>query len=124
MRPNIKLRSGVVVPNSDTIMGGAYVPWSGQCTDRHFALAPPPCCSEQVDTWANLLTMSGSKVNTANTYTFGGADSVVEIIVEIPSRSDSPDGFGAAGTDGTDGAAGPGWCRRSRGSPRTGSKDQ
>ena len=49
--------------------------------------------------------------NTANTYTFGGADSVVEIM-EIPSQvlavAGADGAAGAAGADGADGADGAG----------------
>ena len=80
MRVNV-LRSGVVVPDSNTIMGGAYV--RGQ----------PDAQSGIASGTTTLLLGLGDTINfqmveegnTANTYTFGGSDSVVEII-EIPSE--------------------------------------
>ena len=80
LRANV-LRSGVVVANSATIMGGTYV------------RAISPAASGVVSGTTTLLLETGDTItfqmaeegNTGNTYTIGGADSVVEII-EIPSE--------------------------------------
>ena len=80
MRANI-LRSGVVVPNSATIMGGAYV--RGQANAQTgISYGTTTLLFGAGDTLTFQMREEG---NTANTYTFGGADSVVEI-VEIPSQ--------------------------------------
>ena len=96
MRANI-LRIGTVVPNSNAIMGGAYV------------RAQPNAQSGILSGMATLLLGLGDTLtfqaveegNTSNTYTFGGSDSIIEII-EIPSEivgvegSPGPAGAGAA----------------------------
>ena len=104
LRANV-LRSGVVVPNSGTIMAGAYV--------RAIAGATSGVASGTT----TLLLGAGDtitfqmreEVNTANTYTIGGSTSVVEII-ELPSEVVGVEGAagaaGAAGTAGSDGAQG------------------
>ena len=92
MRANI-LRSGVVVPNSGTIMGGAYV--RGQANAQTGISSGTTTLLLGVgDTLTFQMREEG---NTANTYTFGGADSVVEII-EIPSQV-----IGVQGPPGADG---------------------
>ena len=91
MRANV-LRSGVVVPDTATIMGGAYV------------RAQPDAQSGIASGTTTLLLGLGDTINfqmveegdTANTYTFGGADSVVEI-VEIPSEVVGVEGAAGAG---------------------------
>ena len=93
LRANV-LRSGVVVPNTATIMGGSYV--------RNFSAARTAILSGTT----TLLLGAGDTVtfqmaeesNTGSTYTIGGADSVVEI-VEIPSE--------VIGSAGPPGVAGP-----------------
>ena len=69
MRANV-LRSGVVVPNSNTLMGGVYV--------RAIAGAQTGIAS---GTTTLLLGLGDTvtfqmveEVNTANTYTFGGSE--------------------------------------------------
>ena len=92
MRANI-LRSGVVVPNSATIMGGAYV--RGQANAQTgIASGTTTLLLGAGDTLTFQMREEG---NTANTYTFGGSDSVVEII-EIPSQV-----VGVQGPPGADG---------------------
>ena len=99
-RANV-LRNGVVVPNTNTVIGGTYV--RGQA-DAQSGLSSGT---------TTLLLGLGDTVtfqmmeegDTANTYTFGGSDSVVEI-VEIPSQVVGV--AGAAGADGADGADGTG----------------
>ena len=98
MRANV-LRNGVVVPNTNTLIGGAYV--RGQ----------PDAQSGISSGTTTLLLGLGDTVtfqmmeegDTANTYTFGGPDSVVEI-VEIPSQVVGVQG--PAGADGADGSGG------------------
>ena len=99
LRANV-LRSGVVLANSATIMGGTYV------------RAISGAASGIVSGTTTLLLETGDTItfqmaeesNTGNTYTIGGADSVVEI-VEIPSEVRGVVGAtGAAGPNGTDGS--------------------
>ena len=89
IRANV-LRSGVVVDNSDTVMAGAYV--------RAIAGARSGLLSGTttllLEVGDTVTFQAAEETNTANTYTFGGADNVVEI-VEIPSEV-----RGVAGADG------------------------
>ena len=104
MRANV-LRNGVVVPDSDTIMSGPYV------------RAQPNSQSSVASGTTTLLLGLGDTINfqmqeegnTDNTYTFGGSDSVIEI-VEIPSEIvgvEGPAGAGPAQDEGTEVVAAP-----------------
>ena len=98
MRANV-LRSGVVVDDSDTIMGGGYC--------RAIAGARSAILAGTItlllETGDTITFQLAEETNTANTYTIGGADNVVEI-VEIPSeavgvRGAAGQGVPVGGTD-------------------------
>ena len=102
LRANV-LRSGVVVPNTDAIMGGVYVrAIAGAQTG--IALGTLSFLLGAGDT---INFQIAEEENTANTYTIGGADSVVKI-VELPSQvlavAGAPGADGAPGAPGADGA--------------------
>ena len=80
LRANV-LRSGVVVPNSGTIMGGAYVRAISNAASGIISGTTTLELGED-DTVTFQLA---EEANTSNTYTIGGVDSVVEI-VELPSE--------------------------------------
>ena len=80
MRANV-LRSGVAVDDSATIMAGAYVRAIAGAQSG-LASGTTTLLLEAGDT---ITFQAAEEVNTANTYTIGGADSVIEII-EIPSE--------------------------------------
>ena len=93
LRANI-LRSGVVVANSDTIMGGGYV----RAISGAFSGPMSGTTTHLLETGDTITFQAAEEANSANTYTFGGADQVVEI-VEIPSEAFAGEGVAAGGTD-------------------------
>ena len=93
LRANI-LRSGVVVANSATIMGGGYV----RAISGAFSGAMSGTTTHLLETGDTITFQAAEEANSANTYTFGGADQVVEI-VEIPSEAFAGEGVAAGGTD-------------------------
>ena len=102
MRANV-LRSGVVVPNSATIMAGAYV----RAITGAMSSIASGTTTLLLGAGDTIVFQMREEVNTANTYTFGGSDSVVEL-VEIPSQilavAGTDGATGPAGADGADGA--------------------
>ena len=99
LRANV-LRSGAVVPNSGTIMGGAYVRATGVFSGVISGTTTLLLGTDDTVTFQLL-----EEGDTTNTYTIGGDDSVVEII-ELPSEIVGVEG--PAGADGNDGADGAG----------------
>ena len=97
LRANV-LRSGVVVDDSATLIGGSYVRAIANATSGVVS-GTTTLLLEAGDT---ITFQLAEEANSANTYTIGGADSVVEI-VEIVTAIEA----GPAGAAGADGAAGP-----------------
>ena len=80
LRANV-LRSGVVVDNSATIMGGSYI----RAISNAFSAILSGTTTLLLEAGDTITFQLAEEGNTGNTYTIGGADSVVEII-EIPSE--------------------------------------
>ena len=98
MRANV-LRSSVVVDDSDSIMSGGYC--RAIAGARSAVLAGTTTLL--LETGDTITFQLAEEVDTSNTYTIGGADSVVEI-VEIPSeavgvRGSTGQGVPVGGTD-------------------------